>query len=258
MKYKVISSTLAIVMALTLFVGNAYAEIIQTTPEAFEFMGFSFGTKLPEVQEELCALGFNKTYVYSLDTSDLCTRVACNSHQVEMLEVGLPYASAPDAARYIYLDLTHKPYGHRAYSVGGISVSRIQLHFSPYKETLTGFAEIKDQREYWLYAGSYAFDYRGNTAIRDSYKTYTALRAKLTAIYGAPVIIKADISVDGQQIVAEHAIWHGLNDTGILLKYEPMSSQYSCVFLIYGDTSIYELCVDVEEYQRLKTQREGL
>lgn len=257
MKHRIISSALVLVLALFLFAGNTSAETVQPTEE-IKFMGLSFGTKLPEVQEELCSLGFNKTYIYRLDTAALSTRITCNSHQAEMLEVGLPYASVSDAAKYIYLNLTNTAYGNRAYSVGGIDVSRIQLYFSQYKETLTGFTEIKDQQEYWLYAGLYAFDYRGNTAIRDSYKAYTTLQAKLTAIYGEPVIVKGEINVDGQEIIAEHAIWYGENNTGILLKYEPSSSQYSCILIIYGDTSIYELCVDVGEYQRLQTQREGL
>lgn len=257
MKFKMVSA-LAFLIVVLVFGYSACAETVQTAPETFTFMDFTFGSRLSEVQKELCALGFNRTYVYRLNTSDLRTRIFCSSHQDEMLDIGLVYASASNAGKDISLDLAYKSYGHRAYSVGGIGVSRINLFFSPYRKTPNGFEAIKNEQEYWLYAGSYAFDYRGNTARQDSYKTYTTLLAKLTTIYGVPYIAEGEKTVDGQNMITEHAIWCGENETGIMLQYYPVRAQYFVVFLVYGDTGIHELCVDVDEYLHMKTQREGL
>lgn len=248
----------SLIVCMLISANSVIAEPALSTTETIDFMGMAFGAKLPYVQKELCSLGFNKNYVYRPYKTNLSTRITCVSHQSEMREAGFPYASAKNAAWAIELNIAQRSYGHKAYSVGGMNVSRIFLYFSPFYSTERGIVEIEKEAEYWLYAGTFAFDHTGANAINKSHDTYMVLFRKLQSIYGVPSIVESEMILDGKQVVAKHATWLGYNNTGIHLRYEPSNAQYSTVYLMYGYTDMYDLCVQVDNQLQKESKREGL
>lgn len=259
-------------LVVSLSFQNALAD---EASEEITFMGMRFGhTTLSEAQKEVKRQGFTVSDTYMHRGAFLFTPISCYYHPDDLAAAGFPWNRVAIHGASRYIDIYYgEVQASKAYSVGGIKVSEIELYFCGYNYSNGKISEIKDEGKYWFFAGEYTFEYIGSASKKDSQKTYNTLLNKLKNLYGEPLIVESTsvVGPDGKKQTkpAFHAIWIGANETGIFLDYQPSmranitsgKTTYEDRYVVtinYGKTGMYDFIAKVNEYENAKATREGL